>query len=277
MGKHDERNFQKLTSLENAQVGIAAGIIEVTILQPMLYWKNATQQKLQLTMNLRTVYRGLGMSITNMGILTGLQFPLSNAVAMAFTGGAKRTLSNFESIASSFTGGLISGVMCCPMELVMVQQQRFGGSILNTPARLVSTHGISILSRGLITSCGREALFTAGYMGIGPAISKEIRARNDSVSAYSAKLMGAGCAGIIAATLSHPLDTIKTCMQGDIERKKFGSFTETARTLFSEGGFKRFYSGWSWRTGRMMCAVYIMGECKTILSPLMFPKYFVDE
>ena len=30
---------------------------------------------------------------------------------------------------------------------------------------------------------------------------------------------GASGAGMIAATLSHPLDTIKTCMQGDLERK----------------------------------------------------------
>jgi hypothetical protein len=275
MGKNDESNFQKLTPVENAAVGIAAGVIEVTILQPMLYWKNATQQKLQLTLSPRVVYRGLAMSITNMGILTGLQFPLANAVAMSLTGGVKRPLSNFEAIASSFTGGLISGVVCCPMELVMVQQQRFGGSVVSTPARLINAHGLSILSRGLITSCGREALFTAGYLGIGPVIAKEIRQRYD-VNAGSAKLLGAAGAGVIAATLSHPLDTIKTCMQGDIERKRFGSFSETARTLFAEGGLGRFFSGWSWRTGRMMCAVFIMGECKTILSPLMFPKYFVD-
>lgn len=275
MGKLSEENFQKLSSAENAMVGVGAGIIEVTILQPMLYWKNATQQKLQLTFNPRTIYRGLTMSITNMGILTGLQFPLSNAVAMTLTGGEKRRLSSFESISSSFIGGMVSGLVCCPMELVMVQQQRFGGSVVSTPSRLINSHGITILSRGLITSCGREALFTAGYLGIGPSFSRELREKYD-FSPGNAKLLGAIGAGIIAATLSHPLDTIKTCMQGDIERKRFGTFSETAKTLFQEDGFKRFFKGWNWRTGRMICAVFIMGECKNLLSPLMFPQYFLE-
>jgi hypothetical protein len=39
-------------------------------------------------------------------------------------------------------------------------------------------------------------------------------------------------AGIIAGTLSHPLDTIKTCMQGDTARKTYGSVMETAAVLF---------------------------------------------
>lgn len=50
---------QKLSPTENTMLGIAAGIIEVTILQPMLYCKNATQQKLPFTLNPRILYRGI--------------------------------------------------------------------------------------------------------------------------------------------------------------------------------------------------------------------------
>lgn len=35
----------------------------------------------------------------------------------------------------------------------------------------------------------------------------------------TAKFVGCVGAGVIAATLSHPMDTIKTCMQGDVQRK----------------------------------------------------------
>ena len=136
--------------------------------------------------------------------------------------------------------------------------------------------GFTGLFRGLVTSCGREGLFTAGYMGIGPSM-KEFLQKNKIVEGEAgSKLGGAIAGGVIAATLSHPLDTIKTCMQGDIKRERFGTFTETASTLMKENGIGGFFKGWSWRTGRMICAVAIMGECKTQLGPLFFPHHFQE-
>jgi hypothetical protein len=75
------------------------------------------------------------MSITNMSVLTGLQFPLTGAVTNVITGGESRKLKMSEMIASGFIGGAISGVVCGPMELVMIQQQRFGDSIVKAPVR----------------------------------------------------------------------------------------------------------------------------------------------
>eukprot|EP00667_Euglena_gracilis_P016774 EG_transcript_17596 len=264
---------QKLSPTENTMLGIAAGIIEVTILQPMLYCKNATQQKLPFTLNPRILYRGLAMSITNMAILTGLQFPLTGAVTRVFTRGADRRLSNFEQIASGFIGGCLSGFACAPMELVMIQQQRFGGSLLATPMRIVGTIGAPGMFRGLTMACGREGLFTAGYLGIGPVITRTLQ-EDYNLSISMAKAGGAVGGGVIAATLSHPMDTCKTCMQGDIERKAYGSLSETAQALYKEAGAGRFFRGWTWRTGRMICAVFIMNECKVQLAPLMFPYHF---
>ena len=50
--------MQKLTPVENTALGVAAGTIEVSLLQPMLYCKNATQQKLPFTIDPRVLYRG---------------------------------------------------------------------------------------------------------------------------------------------------------------------------------------------------------------------------
>jgi hypothetical protein len=57
-------------------------------------------------------------------------------------------------LASGYAGGAISGILCGPMELVMIQQQRFGGSIISTPARIVSKFGIVSLLRGVVPACG---------------------------------------------------------------------------------------------------------------------------
>jgi len=143
-----EQALLKMSPLENAAVGVGAGTIEVTALQPILYWKNVTQQGLPLSLNPRLLYRGLSTSVVNMATLTGLQFPLTGAIAKALTSGEERSLGDGEKISAAFCGGFISGFACGPFELTMIQQQRFGGSIVGTPARLMSTFGLGACRAG---------------------------------------------------------------------------------------------------------------------------------
>ena len=241
-----EVDVKLLSPVQNATLGSIAGTIEVIILQPMLYCKNATQQKLPLTMDPRVLYRGIGMSIGNMILLTGSQFPLTGLVSQQITGGEQRQLSRGEKVLAGFLGGAISGFICAPMELVMIQQQRFGGSMLEAAGRVVRERGALTLFRGLETSCGREGLFTAGYLGMGPVFAEQL-VNSYGMSQGTANFAGAAGAGVIAASLSHPLDTIKTCMQGDIERATYTDFVGTTRTLLSQEGIGRFFNGWAFR------------------------------
>merc|ERR1712113_1218682 len=99
----------------------------------------------------------------------------------------------------------------------MIQQQRHGGNIVGTPARIVSNFGAAGLTRGLVTAVSREAVFTAGMLGLAPSIQTMLNKQygfEDTI----AGMAGAVAGGVCAATLSHPLDTVKTCMQGDIEQ-----------------------------------------------------------
>ena len=239
------------------------------MLQPMLYCKNATQQGIPLTLNPAVLYRGVGVSIGNMVVLTGLQFPLTAAVANTITGGQDRALSTAEKIASGFLGGAISGSVCAPMELVMIQQQRFGTGMLAAASRIVQEQGPLGLFRGLETSCGREGLFAAGYLGMGPVFAEQLRTNYGMGN--SADFAGAVGAGLIAASLSHPLDTIKTCMQGDIERATYTNFAGTASKIMAEGGYGFFFRGWSFRTTRMICAIWLIGQVKNLIGPILFP------
>ena len=52
---------------------------------------------------------------------------------------------------------------------------------------------------------------------------------NYGMSATAGAVIGSIASGLIAATLSHPLDTIKTCMQGDVERKRYHNMRQTVR------------------------------------------------
>jgi len=264
--------MQKLTGAENALLGTLAGGIEVCIDQPMLYWKNAVQQNLKFTLNPKVVYRGLGASITNMAVLTGFQFIATGHIKSMITGGIEREMSTGENILSGFTGGALSGLICCPMELVMIQQQRWGGNIIGTPARIMANNGVIGLGRGMVTSVGREAVFTAGMLGLAPSI-QNILVKND-VNSYAAGVTGAVCGGVMAATISHPLDTVKTCMQGDIEQKTYSSFTRSLNAIYAERGLQRMYSGWGWRCGRMICAIFWINLIKDKIAPIIFPQKF---
>lgn len=253
--------------VHSTALGISSGAIEVSLLQPLLYWKNAIQQGIPLTLNPAILYRGLGMSILNMSVNTGLQFPLTAAATSLITGGQSRRLTSSEMILSGCLGGLVSGFACSPMELVMIQQQRHGGTLVNTARTIVSTGGSQLLFRGLLMTCGREGVFTAGYLGVAPALSREL-AEEYEYGEAQAKIISAVAGGVLAGTLSHPMDTIKTCMQGDIEGKVYRGLRHTASIVYREG---RMYKGWAWRTSRMICSVFIFNECRLRLSPLLSP------
>merc|ERR1712147_54841 len=69
---------------------------------------------------------------------------------------------------SGFAGGFGSGPLCCFLELIMIQQQRFGGTILGTPSKLLAPEGPMAFTRGLVGASLREGIYTAGFLGVSP-------------------------------------------------------------------------------------------------------------
>ena len=65
--------LQRLSPAENTAIGIAAGVIDVSSTQWILYCKNATQQKIPIKFQISVLYRGYTASLVNMSILSGLQ------------------------------------------------------------------------------------------------------------------------------------------------------------------------------------------------------------
>ena len=141
-------------------------------------------------------------------------------------------------------------------------------SFLAPKMLIINRYGYAKLMRGLLMSSNREAIFTAGYLGMPKLFTNMFENKlglNKKISYIGATVTS----GICASTLSHPFDTIKTCMQGDIENKKYSTVTNTGKKLYQSGGFKRFYNGWFWRTGRMILAVSILNLCKNSFDELL--------
>jgi len=261
----------RLNEAQNASVGAACGSIEVLCLQPLNYAKNMVQQGQPLTLNPKKLYRGVGANVINMGSCTMIQFAAGGSLKKLFGKGDK--LSASEQMISGMGAGTLSALVGSPLELLMIQQQLKGN---NTLQALKSIATPSLFFRGFVGAAIREALWTCGYLSIPPIVRGYLMEKypDQFSTSNKARVPAALLGGLFACYLTHPFDTIKTCMQGDIERKKFGNMIQTARILYHEGGIPAFYRGATFRYGRMAVAVFIIDSLKEAISPLMYPNAF---
>ena len=158
----------------------------------------------------------------------------------------------------------------------MIQQQRKGGGSMETIKSIANPANIS---RGFIGAAVREGLWTCGYLSIPPIVRSTLRENFPETFDTNAKarVPAALLGGLFACYLTHPFDTIKTCMQGDIERDKFKGFLETAKVVNGESGIPGFYRGAAFRYGRMVIAVGMM-DFLQVSYYLCVPVYlFVEE
>mmetsp|Transcript_21642 Transcript_21642/g.30328 ORF Transcript_21642/g.30328 Transcript_21642/m.30328 type:complete len:270 (+) Transcript_21642:62-871(+) len=265
----------KLNELENATVGMAVGVIEVCCLQPLNYAKNMVQQGQPLTMDPFKLYRGVGANCVNMGSCTMIQFA-TGGMAKKFVKGdtPDRALKPYEEMGCGIFAGIISALVGSPLELVMIQQQRKGGGAVSTIQNIVQ-HPPNV-GRGFVGAAVREGLWTCGYLSIPPIVRAELTKSFPETfdTQAKARVPAALLGGLFGCYLTHPFDTIKTCMQGDIERTKFKGFVDTASTINTEGGITGFYRGATFRYGRMVIAVGMMDYLQSMIGPLLYPAKF---
>ena len=233
---------EKLSPNQNSLLGFVSGAVEVSALQSMNYWKNASQQGLPFTLNPRVLYRGYPSNLSNMGLGTMFQFAVCGRVQQIFLGESVRQLTVGEELASGFISGISSGIIVGPLELMMIQQQRKGGSILMRARDI----GLKRVYRGIVPAAAREGIWSLGYLSFPPLIRRYL------LEHYPARFQGnpdlarlfASVAGaFVSAIISHPFDTVKTCMQGDIERAKFTGSLNTVRTILQKRDVSALYRG----------------------------------
>jgi len=257
--------IQMLSQSQLGILGIFAGGIACFADNPWIYCKTTTQQGLKISFNPRVMYRGLTANILNTASLTGIQFWGCGWFQKLMTGGKVRDLTLMEELTSGFMGGVVSGPACCLLELFMIQQQRFGGSMAQTYSRLAA-RGFGTFTRGMITSTLREAVFTVGYIAVAPIAERACQKNNIP----GAVLMGSVVSGIITGALTQPIDTVKTCMQGDVERATYTNIRQTSQNIIAQNGLKSLWTGFFWRTGGMTVTVFVFNKARQILAPPLY-------
>jgi Mitochondrial carrier protein len=233
------------------------------------------QQRQPISLNPQHWYRGVSANCVNMGSCTMIQFVVGGKLRSFVQGDSTRNLSLAEEMACGIGAGSVSAIVGSPLELVMIQQQRKGGATMATISNIAS-QGIPSFGRGFMGAMTREALWTCGYLSIPPVVRRTLMESypeqfpDNTRARVPAALLG----GLFACYLTHPFDTVKTCMQGDIERTSYGTFSQTARLLYTESGIPAFYRGATFRYGRMVCAVFIMDYLRETVAQVMYPSAF---
>ena len=279
--------MEQLTGPENIVLGGLAGIVHTVFVQPILYCKNASQQRLALTMNPRYLYRGFVASSANFALMTGVQFYGAGKVGSIFANknGKKKLDNKSEKLISSMTGGLLSGCISSPMELVTIQQQRYGWTMIETMYHIATNYSLKNgICRGMISTMCRSSLFTTSYLGITPLMQDKLYDKfiidnnNNDNNNYNRVMISVISATVVCAfycIVSHPIDTIKTCMQGDIQQKQYKTISDTYKVLYyNQGGLQRIYKGYWWRYSFTLAGMFVLIRSKEVFAPILFPNQF---
>lgn len=261
----------ELSPGQNLGLGVVTAVLEGLILQPTLYWKNARALKLPFSINPRIIYRGTAASMFNEIYMMGLQFGITGFLQRVISSNRAQSMTHTQEICSAAFGGMLSGLATTPIELVMIQQQRYGGTFVGTPIRLISEFGFlkNGLFRGCVPAIMRDSIYVCGLLGISPILQRFLIAEYQ-MSNINASVCASMIGGIFASLPSHPFDICKTNMQGDMSQSIYKSFSGTFQTLWREGGVTRMYHGCMWRTINIISTVFIANECR-----IHFPEYII--
>tara|TARA_A100001015_G_scaffold5791_1_gene7370 strand:+ start:225 stop:1049 length:825 start_codon:yes stop_codon:yes gene_type:complete len=267
-------DLKRLSGNQNLLLGMVSGCGSKLINYPLLVWKNASQQGLKLEMNPKKLYRGLPVGMLNLGGTTAVQFWATGFFQKMISSEGEQITAS-QKMQAAFLGGIASGIPCSLWELTMIQQQRFGGSILGANMRIIKEHGIMAIGRGSIMTMGRESMYTMAMLGVAPSIQSELVSRFN-LNGNLGLAVGALSGSFFSATITHPMDTIKTCMQGDVEQKKYKGIVQTGRLLAEEYGVAQgLFKGLLWRITLITTTFFLVNKFKQTLAPVMFPV--VDE
>jgi len=154
-----------LPPIWGAVAGGISGMVEVAIQQPTIAFKNALQQGRPIPKNPIEWYRGVVINGVSIAPITAIQFGINNLLA-ANALKSKPELSNADRLGFALTSGALSGLVSGPAELILIQQQLTGLSLVGQAKALIQNHGASIYLRGMTTSMARDGTFTCGFLGL---------------------------------------------------------------------------------------------------------------
>lgn len=198
-----------LSYYENLAVGVGGGCFETAALMPVLTWKFCAQEGRPYP-KFPQMYRGVAVLAGSVAPLTGLQMCFNGLFEGVITGGSRPATST-EVICSALGAGAVSALLYGPVEMTTIHQQKTGLSPLGTISHLTRTHGTASLWRGVVPTAWREAIYTAGYLGLAPLIcAKLMHQKGWEESFFTSAVVSSCVAGVIANVATRSGSMLRT-------------------------------------------------------------------
>jgi hypothetical protein len=268
-----QKQKRPLTTLEGIVVGTVAGVMEVSIDQPLVTLKNQMQRKdkgavsaVQILKNLsstkavQALWSGWSSNAAGLAVVTAMQVVGTERFKGFLSQDGAKTLSEKEKLASTVAAGVVSATVAGPSEMVTMRHEARTKAFLDRtkdkptaerPPNYTSTvkdvyakYGFAGFTRGLAGTAVRDAGFTVAY-SYGGTFFKE-KYMNYFSDPMSCTIAGGVTSGVIGAVVTHPFDTWKTQKQsGQVTEFWPKGFQDTLKKVFTttyekEGSYKAF-------------------------------------
>eukprot|EP00040_Diaphanoeca_grandis_P025049 m.138360 g.138360 ORF g.138360 m.138360 type:complete len:508 (-) comp29986_c0_seq1:214-1737(-) len=261
--------------VKSFMVGMLAGSFETLLLQPFVYWKtvaqlSASESSMSAVWNLSNMYRGVVVNCASIGPISAVQYTGHKVLTSLYENTYGKSSASAQLVISGLAGAT-SSVIVTPAELLMISQQRLGGTVMSQYVDIVKSNGWAGLYRGWLPTLLRETGWTFGFLGLTPNLTKILQDdskffRSNGVAATAAASV---IGGQVAAVVTQPFDTLKTLEQADrgmTREKRFSGMPQAARNLWATEGVSGFWKGISARSVRLTLAVFILGQTQETLT-----------
>lgn len=212
-------------------IGAAAGAATTTVLEPLVYVKNRLQQSKPL--HLGQLYRGLPVNAAGFIPTMAIQSSVFSEVESALNQTSLTT--PYKKTIASLAAGSASAVPCCPRELLIIQQQNKGGSFYSVYKNLMHEYGPAVTWKAGSLVAARNSSFSGCFFILTPELSPALGACAPFL------------AGALSATVTHPLDTVKTRMQAEPHKNMLQVikeiYSEVHHKAYFKSGVASFYRG----------------------------------
>ena len=246
---------------ENLGVGIFGGCVETAALMPVLTWKFCLQEGRPYPA-FPGMYRGVCVLAGSVAPLTGMQM-FFNGIFESWCTKGNRPTSDSETIGCALGAGAVSASLYGPVEMTAIHQQKLGVGPLQTVLHLARTHGLTSIWRGVVPTAWREAIYTAGYLGLAPVFTAKLMKQPGwEDSFFTSAVIGSMGAGVLANLASHPIDTAKTVVQADVTGTQYRGMLQALPLLWRDGGLLGLYKGGLPRTVRTCGAFFIVSTIR---------------
>eukprot|EP00297_Palpitomonas_bilix_P012953 CAMPEP_0113880630 /NCGR_PEP_ID=MMETSP0780_2-20120614/7897_1 /TAXON_ID=652834 /ORGANISM="Palpitomonas bilix" /LENGTH=290 /DNA_ID=CAMNT_0000867337 /DNA_START=344 /DNA_END=1216 /DNA_ORIENTATION=- /assembly_acc=CAM_ASM_000599 len=213
-------------------------------------WKGAFRSVYNVE-GLRGMYRGVSAPLVWLGFQKSVSFSAYEA-SSAFFKKNNPTLAGATFFSGAFSGA-VNSILSCPSEVLKVRSQMFSALVEQSsaaPARSGRLANVFRLTgvRGLFTGTGamvaKDSLGMGLFFSMYESFKQASASRQDGSVSLSSRVLSGGTAGILAISVTFPLDVIKARWMSQFGNgMKYKNYADCVVKTVAEKGVRGMYRG----------------------------------